>query len=712
MNPPISDYDSSSLLAILHDADDPDALEIFGADDAAREDRGTKKSTENPNGKSQSSKKKKKAPSYEDYLSTVADAIEPFQVDERQSRGPVAHHQQPISARRPSHSRQRSLSRLRSLSRRRESVDSERRRAEEAHKLADVVRNEVRGLMREVAAEDKVLDRWYTSSGSGSAGSSSRSTAPEDFWSQPGSSGGRRFSNSTPGTSPDRSERYYPDRPTSHLRRRDSSGHADERKHWTDPVFKPQDTYREHSRGPRYLRDRRQVYDDYPSARQRRHSREREYSSPHIQRRVTDYPESFRVADFGPPSGRGVDYERARMNDREDRRRYAHEERHGRRKAFSYWDSYEDPVAMHSEIPASTSQTEGDHSAGEQQNAPDVLTSPKTTVLAEGIVPSHEDFDQHDLDHAGSISSPDLVVSPMIDSKAEEEVVSHGGVEDCNADYAQSVFSQASIAPSMTSLGGTAAATGTTEMIDCIISTMFCTDGLQRFDFAALKEPGIVSERYRRNICRMIQTFGMELRTEATSPIQSRTAVAMQTRSVSTHVAREMMIRVVGPQSKPDHVTYACELTNDDQQSDASIESADEDDDASNEGPEHEAEIRSFILDSHACLRFKNSLVEFVHKPYEGRIMSALSSDLPRDLHQDKVSLMRTARELSWVPTNLFSFSHDRSLAAADLIKGLIEDSMGESWDWSPLEKRKHRLQANLCRLSWRCVSLSEHRLP
>jgi hypothetical protein len=271
-------------------------------------------------------------------------AFDPFQVDERQSRNPVAHGQHPISARRPSQSRQRSLSRPRSISHHRESVDSERRRAEDERNIAAVVRNEVRGALRDVAAADKVLNRWHTRSGSGSAGSSSRSTLPEDFWSQAGSSGDRRFSyHSTPGTSPDRGERYYPERerPTGHFRRRDSSGarpYVDDRKRYymerdRNYVVKPHDTYREHGREsrPGYLRDRRQSYDDYPLAHQRRPSRERIYEKPRMPRRVTDHPEAFHDADFGRPSGRGVDYERTRMYDKEDRRRYAHEERRGGR---------------------------------------------------------------------------------------------------------------------------------------------------------------------------------------------------------------------------------------------------------------------------------------------------------------------------------------------------------------------------------------------
>lgn len=246
--------------------------------------------------------------------------FEPF--DERQPRDPVAHGHQHISARRPS------------LPRRRESVDSEKIRAKDARKIADVVRDEVRDAMREAVAEDKVLHQWQTNV-SGSPTSSRRSGGQDDFWSNAGSSGGgdRRYSYSTPGTSPDRGERYYQDRPTGHFRRRDSSGgrpYVDERKRYytdRDRIIKPHDSYRDNGRDVRYLRDRRQSYDDYPTAHQQRlPSRERQYDRPRLQRRVTDYQEALHDADFGR-QGRGVDYERMRMNDREDRRRYVHEER-------------------------------------------------------------------------------------------------------------------------------------------------------------------------------------------------------------------------------------------------------------------------------------------------------------------------------------------------------------------------------------------------
>jgi len=256
--------------------------------------------------------------------------LDPF--DGRQPRDPVAHGPQHTSARAPSHSRQRSHSR------RRESVDSGRLRAREAQRIEDAVRDGVRGAMREVAADNKVLNHWPVNSGSGSGGSS-RSAGQEDFWSNSGSSGNRRFSYSTPGTSPDRGVGYDQERPTGQFHRRNSSStrpYVDEGKRYymdreRKHVIKPHNTYRDHGRDVRYPNDRRQNYDDYPSTHQRRSSRDRHYiDRPRVQRRVTDYPQALHDADFSRP-GRSVDYELTRPYDREDRRPYVYEERRDRR---------------------------------------------------------------------------------------------------------------------------------------------------------------------------------------------------------------------------------------------------------------------------------------------------------------------------------------------------------------------------------------------
>lgn len=280
-----------------------------------------------------------------------AHAFESF--EDRRPRTPLAYEHQPMSARRPSHSRTRSEqvrpeSRPRPRSRRRDSVSSETQRAIEEERLAQVVRDQVRGALRDATAENKVLHYWPTSP-SGSGGSS-RSLAHDDLWSNAGSSGDRRPSYvSTPGTSP---ERYLIDnRPTDALRRRDSARpFVDERKRYypdrqRDYVIRPHETYRDRDRGrePRYARDRRQNHDDYPAAHSRQQSRDPHYDMvrPRVVRALTDHPATLRDANFRREErGRGVDYERVRANDRDQRRGpyTVHEVRHERRdRQPAYW---------------------------------------------------------------------------------------------------------------------------------------------------------------------------------------------------------------------------------------------------------------------------------------------------------------------------------------------------------------------------------------
>jgi len=241
------------------------------------------------------------------------------------------------------------------------------------------------------------------------------------------------------------------------------------------------------------------------------------------------------------------------------------------------------------------------------------------------------------------------------------------------------------MAPNTTSLGGVAGIRDTIEIIDRIITIILYTNGLQQIDSTALQDSRIESERYRTGIGRIIEAFGRELRNEARSRVELRATIALQIRSVSTQVARG--------------------ITNDDQQGETIMESAEEDQNAPKDGCEDEANVRSFILGSKAYVRFKASSFDFAHELYEERIMSALSRDLPQELCQGQVCLARTARRLSWVPTSLIHFSHERSLGTSDRFKGFIEDTVGERWNWSPLADRNHRLQAGYLRLSWKSVS-------
>ena len=346
------------------------------------------------------------------------------------------------------------------------------------------------------------------------------------------------------------------------------------------------------------------------------------------------------------------------------------------------------------------------HYIGKHHNEPDMTASLEITVEGGQQTIPLKAIEGSNSHVACPVAQPSLTTPTMTGLYAAEKMVAHEDLAEDDSDDGKSIFSQASLASTWTSLGNSVNISSTINMMSRVISVLFCTEGLQTVvNATAVEDSGVGPDRYRRNVRRMIKTFGLELRNEADSPIEVHTAVSLQTRSVSTHVAREIMTRAGGFQPKEHDVVATYDFTKDDLQSDASVDSADEDEEVSTGGPEDEAKIRDFILGSNACVQFKTSLLRFVHKPYERRILDALSG-WHRSMLGDTVSLPQIARELSWIPPSLFSLSHDRSLGVSDQVKGLIEDTMGESWNWSPLQERRPRLQTDFSRLSWKSVSV------
>lgn len=279
-------------------------------------------------------------------------------------------------------------------------------------------------------------------------------------------------------------------------------------------------------------------------------------------------------------------------------------------------------------------------------------------------------------------------------------------IDDDQSSCAESVFSQESTASTATSLGGSLGTTGLLEMVNRTVSALFAGDLAFSINSAAVEDPGIGRERYRRNIRRMIKIFGKSLKAEASTVTERRIAAAMQTRWISTQVAQEITTKANATRPSSRRPAQCSEWTQEEQHSDTSTDSADEDEAIMTQEPEDEAKTRKFILDSDACLQFKRTLFEFVHRPYERRIMNALNSSRNGTARYDRNHLARVAREISWVSTDLLCFSHDQSLAVSDHFKGYVEDFMGETWNWSPFTARRYPLQVDFCRLSWKSVSL------
>lgn len=120
---------------------------------------------------------------------------------------------------------------------------------------------------------------------------------------------------------------------------------------------------------------------------------------------------------------------------------------------------------------------------------------------------------------------------------------SHDAEMDNGSDSeAESVFSQASLASTATSLGSVLAFS-TDNLITNLTSDLLCTEEINTINITALKDPSIGSERYRRNVRCLIKAFGQDLRAEAKGSMQLAAAQALQTRRITTHAARELMIR-------------------------------------------------------------------------------------------------------------------------------------------------------------------------
>lgn len=305
--------------------------------------------------------------------------------------------------------------------------------------------------------------------------------------------------------------------------------------------------------------------------------------------------------------------------------------------------------------------------------------------------------------------------APHISHEAEMEDAS-------DSDGAESIFSQASLASTATtmSLGGIRASTG--DLITNLISDLLCTKEMNAINLTALKDPdNFGSERYRRNVRRLVKAFGQDLRAEASGSMQSTAARALQTRRVSTHAARELVTRSEALNNSPNEASAVkihrvhAEPSEEDAASDASVDSADEDDEDEQPTDENLTRIRDFLLASKAYVHLKDRLVTFAHQPYGLRISRAFGGkafgDSGREL--DPRPLKAAVEEISWVPVHLFTFQEPWSfrLSVLDRLKGLIEDKMDEQWNWWPMGSRLHTLRLDCYRLQWKSPCGTPHHL-
>jgi hypothetical protein len=101
-------------------------------------------------------------------------------------------------------------------------------------------------------------------------------------------------------------------------------------------------------------------------------------------------------------------------------------------------------------------------------------------------------------------------------------------------------------------------------------------------------------------------------------------------------------------------------------------------------------------------------LLDYVHEPYEKRILLAIGDEAEQSgVHLEQDSIHCMARDISWVPVQSFAYLSDTDLSCADGAKAFVEDRLGESWNWWPLAPRIHRLRSGYCRIQWKSVCIS-----
>lgn len=292
---------------------------------------------------------------------------------------------------------------------------------------------------------------------------------------------------------------------------------------------------------------------------------------------------------------------------------------------------------------------------------------------------------------AGSVSF-EMEASGTIDYATEHYAGDHkpytgdqlGADLSDESDYAQSTSSVESIASSITSIGGTDVPD---TIINQVVDVVFCTAALIPVKKAAIWDPAIGPESFLKNLRRMVERYGATLKLEVVTKDERTASTLLRSSSVAERIAGAVMSR-----RSPLMIPVDPPAPADDVESDAHDEFPDPEGNETMEdvGNNQVQTILEFLQRSQAYLLFKAELLAFVHAPYEKRISRSLkaTSESTGGPERDKVTLYR--REMSWVPPRLINFRVFDDNSIGNRVKAWVEETMGETWDWWPLQPRKH----------------------
>jgi hypothetical protein len=372
--------------------------------------------------------------------------------------------------------------------------------------------------------------------------------------------------------------------------------------------------------------------------------------------------------------------------------------------------------SLQSRKAAATLQGDSDHPQQQRNHEPVDLYQIEDEPLLK---------DNHETTASRQVVRPSWIDSSALSSDSE--------VSD--AESMSSLFSSRSLASSVSSL---ASAGWTEETIRGFVDQIFCTTQLTEVHRAALEDEAIGTERYRRNIRRMIANFGIAVKPEAAVSNQLFAAKAISSRRMSERVARMIVEHNDRhPQIEARLLTQRniarqdpiLEMSTrevdykylDDSASECSEASTDQEEPEDIVGEQFLA-AKKFLEGSNAFLEFQQRLIEFVHQPYEKRVRRCLTltsgkpintgdndgrGPIPRELVIDQHRLDALINEMAWVPTTLFEFCSSRQITLMDRLKILVEDLMRAELNWQPFPPPTRQLPIGFMCIKWQTVRQS-----
>ncbi|PPJ56174.1 hypothetical protein CBER1_09082 [Cercospora berteroae] len=302
--------------------------------------------------------------------------------------------------------------------------------------------------------------------------------------------------------------------------------------------------------------------------------------------------------------------------------------------------------------------------------------------------------------------------------------------DDSSSVYAESILSFATSASSASTLIGDAVSD---DLVNDFVRCLFCNNDLLPLNLAAITDAAIGVEKFRKNLNRLIRHYGNDLKGETTSKDEVRVARVMRQGNVAIRAAQSILDITENVQQRhryPGLVIVQGEVGSlaaeskvlqpislqpfpEDEVDDDT--SASEDDTSASEdefedpglAQETFSDVKGAFLESRAYARFKERLLDFVNRPSQKRILKAIGSQAisSAGVPLNVTALKAVALELSFVSANAVTLSYGERLSCSDILKGLIETWMGESWDWSPLARRKYALKDKWCRVLWKTPS-------